>query len=241
MMAVVCLLTVYLKFFRAEGDVVGADVRQVPYTLGDWNCLREENDDHSLMEQLKADSYILRYYQNAKTHQVVQLYLVYRRYGRREFNHNPDSCFPAGGYRLLDRSTATLPYAGKERETVFMHFDGSQVERGDGTIGVPDATVTYFFASGNKTEAHFLRQQFWMALERLIPNKNGWTLVRLNSPKVTTEDDAYSAQRDFMTAFGPTIQKVITTDTAAEASGETDALPAGLPAVPPAVTRPFGT
>jgi EpsI family protein len=229
MMAVVCLLTVYLKFFRVEPDVAAADVRQVPYTLGDWTCIQEQNNDSSLMEQLKADSYILRFYQNRKTHQAVQLYLVYRRYGRREFNHNPDNCFPAGGYRLLDRSTMTLPYAGQEREVVYMRFDGSQVETDGGKVGVPDATVCYFFASGAKTEAQFLRQQLWMALERLIPNKNGWTLVRLMTPKQTTDSDAFDAQRGFMNTFGPAIQRVITTDasTAAQASAPTISTPLG--------------
>jgi EpsI family protein len=229
MMAVVCLLTVYLKFFRVEADVAAADVRQVPYSLGDWQCVREESNDGGLMEQLKADSYILRMYQNQRTHQYVQLYLIYRRYGRREFNHNPDSCFPAGGYRLLDRTTATLPYAGKEHEVVYMRFDGRQVEYADGKVGVPDATVSYFFASGAKTEAHFLRQQLWMAMERLVPNKNGWTLVRLMTPKQTTDSESFDAQRDFMTAFGPVIQKVITTDTstAVQVSAPTVSAPLG--------------
>ena len=164
------------------------------------------------MQQLGADSYTLRRYVNLKTKQQVELYVIYRRYGRREFNHNPDQCFPAGGYRVIKRDTAMLPYAGVDRPVVHMLFDGSHVERNDGKEGVPDATVTYFFASGERTEHVFLKQQMWMATERFVPNRNGWTLLRLNSPKITTDEDALAAQVDFMKAFGPSIRDVITTD-----------------------------
>ena len=222
--------------------MASADVRDVPYEKGDWKCIQEDTSDSQLQEQIQADSYVLRNYVNLKTGDSVQLYLIYRRYGRREFNHNPDQCFPAGGYVLMQRRDGTVPYAGQEQTMVRMDFDGKRVEVPGGKgEGVPNATVSYFFASGKKTESVFLKQQFWMATEKLVPNKNGWTLVRLNTPwqqmrlitkngqlgvagiTPTNAEVAWKAQRDFMTAFGPEIEQVITTD--GSASGETQAAP----------------
>ncbi|MBC8104193.1 MAG: EpsI family protein [Cytophagales bacterium] len=206
------LLSLFLSSRPSDAGVGDANIQNIPYERGDWKCASEDFSDSGLMSQLGADSYTLRNYVNVRSRQQVQLYVIYRRYGRREFNHNPDQCFPAGGYRVLKRDTALLPYGGKERPVVHMLFDGSHVERTDGKEGVPDATVTYFFASGERTEHVFLKQQMWMAMERFNPNRNGWTLLRLNSPKTTTDADALAGQVDFMKAFGPAIQEVITTD-----------------------------
>jgi EpsI family protein len=206
------VLSVFLQTKPSDAGVGNANIQNIAYERGDWKCINEDFSNTELMQQLGADSYTLRQYINVRTRQQVELYAIYRRYGRREFNHNPDQCFPAGGYRVLKRGTVMLPYGGTERPVVHMLFDGSHVERRDGKEGVPDATVTYFFASGNRTEHVFLKQQMWMATERFVPNRNGWTLLRLNSPKITTDEDALAAQVDFMKAFGSSIQEVITTD-----------------------------
>jgi EpsI family protein len=206
------VLSVFLQIKPSDAGIANANIQNIAYERGDWKCINEDFSNTNLMQQLGADSYTLRRYMNMRTRQQVELYAIYRRYGRREFNHNPDQCFPAGGYRMIKRGTAMLPYGGSDRPVVHMVFDGSHVERMDGKEGVHDATVTYFFASGARTEHVFLKQQMWMATERFIPNRNGWTLVRLNSPKITTNEDAFAAQVDFMKAFGPSIQEVITTD-----------------------------
>lgn len=211
-MAVVFALTIYLQIKPSDAGVAGANVQNIPYERGDWKCVNENFTDTGLMSQLGADAYTLRYYINQKTKQQVELYVVYRRYGRREFNHNPDQCFPAGGYQMVTRETGSLPWGGTERPVVKMYFDGSRVANNHETEGVPDAVVSYFFASGGRTEHQFLKQQLLMATERFVPNRNGWALIRLNTPKSTTGEEAFAAQVDFMKTFGSTIEEVITTD-----------------------------
>ncbi|MDX1934300.1 MAG: EpsI family protein [Capsulimonadales bacterium] len=256
-LAIGCGLTWMLQFRPEDLGGRQATVRSVPYEVGPWKCVAEQTKSSSgttllrffgneggvwqclreqsagdqgqdaVMQQLKADDYFMRTYVNQNDGHVVQLYLVYRRYGRREFNHNPDMCFPAGGYVLKMRDVADLPYAGRMAPAVHMTFDGSKVERAPGQVGVPETTVSYLFASGRKTEHQFLRQQLWMALERLLPNKNGWALLRLTTehqrmtgPSTTepiSANEALSAQQDFMQAVGGEIEKAITTDATTEA------------------------
>ena len=236
MLALTLAGTAYFKL-RPEPVVGSADVHQIPLALGEWKCAHEYPPNKAVEAELKSDSSVMRIYQNLRTGQTVQLYMIYRRYGRREFNHNPDQCFPAGGYIQMSREIGTLPYAGEDRRVVTMRFDGGKVEQGNGKEGVPNATVSYFFASGAKTEYQFMRQQLWMALERLIPNKNGWTLVRLMTDWRTNDIDAFQAQQEFMQTFGPEIQRVITTDASAS-EPPAPSLPAQNSA--PA-TGPFGS
>lgn len=193
---------------RASFKAPVADVRAISSELGRWTCPSGDMSDPALAE---ADSYLIREYVRDDGQQV-QLLVVYRRYGRREFAHRPDQCFPAGGYIELKKDTTTLAWAGRDDKAVHMLFDGKEVMRTDGVKGLPVATVSYFFVSGNRSESDFMRQQLIMAGERLFPNKNGWTFVRLVSPRVTTDDDALAAQKDFMKTFEKDIRTVITTD-----------------------------
>lgn len=201
LMAAALLLSI--AFERREApEVAGADVSVIPAQAGDWEMLQDIKDNDEIMKQMQADSYVHRIYQNSAGQQL-QLLVVYRRYGRREFAHRPELCYPAAGYTITQKSKATLPYAGREVPVISVKANAPDGMR---------TNTTYFFASGKKTEEDFLQQQLWMAFERLIPNKNGWTFIRLQSPTLTTDADADAAQRDFLRAIGPQIEAAITTD-----------------------------
>jgi EpsI family protein len=214
MMAVILVLSIAFSR-KPPTDIAVADVTTLPTQAGEWQLLGEIPLDEETMKQIQSDSHVHRRYVNPQG-QPVDVLVVYRRYGRREFAHRPELCFPAAGYQILSKSQTTLPYAGRDVAAVHLIADGSKVLRNDGGTGVPNNTVTYFFASGGRTEHNFIRQQIWMAFERVIPNKNGWTFVRLTSDHVNGSDDAtmLAAQQDFMRAFGPELQRVITTDNA---------------------------
>ncbi len=209
MMAVVLALSLVASV-RSSVKAPSANVREVAAELGRWKCPEGDFSDPALED---ADSYLMRQYVRDDGQQV-QLLVVYRRYGRREFAHRPDQCFPAGGYIQLQKDETLLSWAGRQDKAVHMRFDGSKVTRSDGQTGVPVATVSYFFVSGNRTESDFMRQQLIMATERLFPNKNGWTFVRLVSPRITTDEAALEAQKDFMKTFEADIRRVVTTDAA---------------------------
>lgn len=207
MMAATVVLSA-LATLNASVPAARADVRALPAELGRWKCPNGDISDSALAD---ADSYLIRDYVRDDG-QHVQLLVVYRRYGRREFAHRPDYCFPAGGYVELKKETDTLPWADRDDNAVHMLFDGAKVKRSDGSEGVPMTTVSYFFVSGNRSESDFMRQQLIMALERVFPNKNGWTFVRLVSERITTDADAHAAQKEFMKTFEGEIRKLITTD-----------------------------
>jgi EpsI family protein len=190
---------------RPEAVSAAADVRVIPRKAGDWTLQQDVRLDENVMRQILADSYVNRRYVNPEG-QMVELLVVYRRYGRREFAHRPELCFPAAGYQIARKDRTTLFYGGREVGAIHLKATAP---------GVPAANISYFFASGRKTEEDFLKQQVWMAFERLIPNKNGWTFIRLTSPTITTDEAAMAAQKDFMRDFAPAIEAAITTDTAA--------------------------
>ncbi len=201
LMAAALALTFFLER-KPEASVTSADVRAIPLHAGDWTMVQEVKSDDAVMRQMLADSYVHRVYRN-RAGQQVTLLAVYRRYGRREFAHRPELCFPAAGYTISKKGKTTLFWAGREVPAVQIAASSKEGWR---------TNLAYFFASGKNTEENFIRQQLWMAFERLIPNKNGWTMVRLDAPTVTTRAEAQAALKDFMRAFAPAIEAAITTD-----------------------------
>ncbi len=212
MLSVVLVLSTLFSFRREDDSLPTANLSAIPGDRGDWRYVQEMPLSPDLMTEMKADSYVDRRYVNTRTGQNVELLAVYRRYGRREFAHRPDQCYPAAGFNITLKDHATLPYAGRAIDVVHITADGRNVQRADGKVGMPDQTLTYFFASGDRTESDFMKQQFIMSIERLVPNKNGWTFIRLSSERTTTDDDALDAQQDFMRVYGPAIEQRITTD-----------------------------
>jgi EpsI family protein len=201
---------------RPSAQASAADVTQLPLEIAEWRGVDRPIDDQT-MKQQEADSFLYRRYVRP-TGEVLDFMVVYRRYGRREFAHRPDQCYPAGGYIITQKDVTTLPWAGRDDPAVRLEADGHLVELGDGQRGVPDETVSYVFVSGNRSESDFLRQQLWMALERLMPNKNGWTFLRLSVPHIRrdgsslTAEEAVAVQRDFLNAVGPELRRILTTD-----------------------------
>lgn len=209
LLALGCAANLFLMS-RPPVQALSADVTALPLQAGAWTG-QDIREDAETLKQQEADSYVHRFYRRPDG-QNVELLLIYRRYGRKEFYHRPDRCYPSGGFNILKKGMTTLPWAGREDPAVYLLADGSNVTRGDGSKGVPMTTCTYFFVSGSRSESNVMRHQLWMALERLMPNKNGWTMVRLSSYRITSDDDALAAQKEFMQEMGPEILKVVTTD-----------------------------
>ncbi len=217
MMSIALVISTLFSFRHEDDNLPVANVSAIPGDRGDWHCIQEVPLPPDLMSEMKADSYVDRRFWNPRLGQEVELMAVYRRYGRREFAHRPDQCYPAAGYNITSKDHVTLPYAGRAVDAIHLVADGKAVQNANGSIGQPNETLTYFFASADKTESDFMRQQLLMSVERLIPNKNGWTFIRLSTRhnKGTGDTEALAAQQDFMRVYGPDIEQVITTDTSA--------------------------
>lgn len=194
---------------KPDPNLPVADVSQIPLHVGAWKMAQEIPLDANTMKQMLADSFVNRRYVNSVTGQEVILLAVYRRYGRREFAHRPELCFPAAGYQINKNDDTTLFWGGREVPAKYITAFGQSL---------PETTITYFFASGARTEEDFMQQQMLMAFERLMPSKNGWTFLRLTSRTTTNSEDALQAQKDFMRTYAAGIEAVITTDNKAAAA-----------------------
>lgn len=177
----------------------GADFSKFPTTIGAWH-----GDDLQMTGEVKsalnADSILSRAYTDAEAYAPVGLLVVYRKYGRRDFAHRPEMCYPASGWEIKEQGYTTVPYAGKNvrARQVVAEKDGQR------------EVILYWFASGDRTEANFVKQQLMMALDRLKTQRYGWGFVRINSAVVLSEEDTVEEIRRFLRSASGPLEKTLT-------------------------------
>lgn len=166
-----------------------ARLASFPLRLGHW-----EGQDLEMTQEvrktLSADSLLSRQYADVESGDPVGLLVVYRKYGRRDFIHRPELCYPAAGWKITGTGYTTLPYNGTNiRATkVVAEKEGSR------------EIIAYWFASGERTEANFLKQQFRMAFDRFQTQKYGWAFIRINCPVAYSDEDSMRTIRSFAAA-----------------------------------------
>lgn len=180
----------------APAAKLSATLNKLPMQLGTWHGV-DIKLDATVTKALAADQMLCREYTDSKTGRQLGLLVVYRKYGRRDFVHRPELCYPAAGWEIVGKSYTNVPYAGRnvQARLVIAEQDMSR------------EAVTYWFASGNRTEGNFAKQQLWMALDRLQKQRHGWAFIRVNVPEMYGDDDALEITRSFMkTAEGPLME-----------------------------------
>jgi EpsI family protein len=163
-------------------------LESLPCKLGRWDG-RDLEISAEDRKALNADALLSRGYTNAETGETAGLMIVYRKYGRRDFIHRPELCYPAHGWTIAETGTTTLPYCGHDIEAtkVVAEKAGSR------------EVIVYWFASGERTQASFVRQQYVMALDRFSTQRYGWAFIRINCPVVSTDEETMDTIRGLLT------------------------------------------
>jgi EpsI family protein len=194
---VACAATFWIKLKPVEARF-SADLASLPMTIGSWQG-ETAPVDAEVEKSLEADGLISRIY-TGEMGDTVQLLVVYRKYGRRGFVHRPEMCFPAAGYEIVSKSLTTVPYHGRKVQAtkIIAQKDGGSV------------VILYWYASGERTEASFVKQQVWMAMDRLKPYKYGWAFIRVTCPVVYSESDTMDRLQDFLSAASRPLTNTLT-------------------------------
>lgn len=172
---------------RADTVLFDADPASMPIVLGTWT-----GEDAQLavdtQSALEADEVLYRRYVESSELQPLDFLVVYRKYGRRGFVHRPEMCYPAAGWEIVHKSYTTVPYGGRDIQSVKIVAQKDQEQE----------VIVYWFASGDQVEANFVKQQIRMAMDRLHPRKYGWAFIRISSPVVVSEEETMRHIREFV-------------------------------------------
>ncbi len=170
----------------------------LPMRIGDWQG-RDTKLDPGIREALAGDGILCRDYTDSRGRQI-SLLIVYRKYGRRGFTHRPEMCYPAAGWEVISKTYAHLPYAGHSIQVRQMEAskDGNR------------ALVTFWFASGDRTEASYVKQQARMTLDRIQPHKYGWAFIRMDVYELQGHEEALGLTRAFIADIQKPLARILT-------------------------------
>lgn len=175
-----------------------ADLNAVPTRIGAWDG-EDLEITSDVASALDADEVLSRSYMRSDD-ELMQLLVVYRKYGRRGFAHRPEMCYPAAGWELVSKSYTTVPYGGRDIQAVKI------VAQKDYSKDI----IVYWFASGQDMEANFVKQQLKMAMDRLRTQKYGWAFIRINSPVTISEETTMNNIREFVREASDPLMSTLT-------------------------------
>jgi len=184
---------------KSRGARFNAPLDSLPMKIGVWEGEDVELTE-AVMQVLKADRVLCRQYMNSQTGESLGLLIVYRKYGRRDFAHRPELCYPAVGFEIVQKSYTTVPYAGRNvrARLVIAEKDAAR------------EAITYWFGSGDRSEANYAKQQLWMALDRLQDQRYGWAFIRVNVPEMYGDEQALELTRSFLKQADKPLMKALT-------------------------------
>ena len=89
---------------------------------------------------------------------------------------------------IVEKAYTDVPYSGREVPARLV-----LAEKGDRR-----QAITYWFASGKRTEASYVKQQALMAVDRLQAQKYGWAFIRVDTAEWQGHEEALATTRAFL-------------------------------------------
>ena len=165
----------YAFALRAETTPPVAPLVLFPSVIGEWLIFRDFPLDPEVLDVLKADDTLNRFYVNQNTKQLAGLYIAYfrtQRYGQAP--HSPKNCLPGSGWEPVKEDFLTVRVPGWEAPITVNRY---VVQHGD------DKSVTlYWYQSHNRVIATEYAAKFWAVADSIRYRRSDTALVRVMVP-----------------------------------------------------------
>ncbi|MGD0666533.1 MAG: exosortase C-terminal domain/associated protein EpsI [Bryobacteraceae bacterium] len=146
-----------------------------PSVIGDWLIYRDFPLDQEVLDVLKADDTLNRFYVDQTTRELAGLYIAYfktQRYGQAP--HSPKNCLPGSGWEPVKADFLSVRVPGWDAPIKVNRY---VVERGD------EKSVTlYWYQSHNRVIATEYAAKFWAVADSIRYRRSDTALVRIMVP-----------------------------------------------------------
>jgi len=174
-----------LRLSEFPMSVAGYEGKDMPYP--DW-----------LPEELGAKEFFIRQYDNYQG-AGISLYAAYfdARYGGT--GHNPDVCYPAQGWEIIDRSRDTVQADGKTIE-----FTRMLIQK-----GLSKQLVLFYFQTGDRTVPELHLYRLTAIVQGIVYNKIGGAIILISAPINETIEKTYAEETEFLRIVGPMLEQYL--------------------------------
>ena len=187
----------YAHMARASSFPVGLRLGEFPMNVAGWQGKGVPYPDW-LPEELGANEFFIREYSNGNGC-AVTLYAAYfdARYGGTE--HNPDVCYPAQGWSIIDRSRRTVHTDGATLEVTCMLLQK----------GLTKQLVLFYLQTGSQTIPELSGYRLRAIVQGILFSKIGAAIVSVSAPVTETTEKSYGEEVEFLKAIAPLIEQYI--------------------------------
>lgn len=178
-------------------DSLARPLSEIPYTLGNWHTVAEQQLTPAVQEKLRASSYLSRTYSNGDTH--VDLFIAYYAMQRAgESMHSPKHCLPGAGWDISNHEEIPLAFGAS---TVTINKYGIQK-------GTEHALTLYWYQSKDRIIANEYKAKVLFAYDSIAKGQSAGSIVRIISP---TDSSAIRHASDLARLVIPEMQRCLNT------------------------------
>jgi hypothetical protein len=172
-------LAFYALANRTESTPIVSPLSSFPQKIGDWSVAREGVIEKEIMDVLRADDAITRWYTNDKTGRPLDLFIAYfntQKTGKAP--HSPKNCLPGAGWMWILNDQINIPIAGQAPVEANRYVVGKGNEK---------SVVLYWYQS---------------VLDSIRYNRSDTAIVKVTLPlKDENFDDATAVGMSFVQSF----------------------------------------
>ena len=146
-----------------------------PSVIGEWLIYRDYPIEKEVLEVLKADDTLNRFYVNQTTKEMADLYIAYfrtQRYGQAP--HSPKNCLPGSGWEPVKEDYLSLSVSGWDTPITVNRY---VVQHGD-----QRSVALYWYQSHNRVIASEYAAKFWAVADSIRYRRSDTALVRVVVP-----------------------------------------------------------
>jgi EpsI family protein len=182
-------------------EVIEKNIDKFPYKIGDYIGIDIGMED-TVVKELNTDVYIYRGYVNNKGERIT-LYVGY--YGTKKggrTGHNPDGCYPGGGWSILNKSKVKVPvvFDGKERTIT---LNSLQAIKGE----ITEFVYYWYQSQGNEVLASGIEQNLHRFKNKILYNRNDGAFLRVSAPIIRSLSYTENRIQSFIKDIFPLIVK----------------------------------
>jgi EpsI family protein len=197
-MLIVAIIASYWMREKPTAVLFSPDLEAFPTIIASWTG-RDLEIVSEVRNALNADTVLSRAYWNTDYGSTAGLLVVYRKYGRRDFIHRPEACYPAAGWKIVETGHTTVPYGGRNIDAVKVIAEKDEMRE----------IIVYWFASADRVVANYMKQQYLMSLDRFQTRKYGWSFIRVNCQAMDSDEETMDTIRQFCRSISGPLVRVL--------------------------------
>jgi EpsI family protein len=191
----------YSVAYRSEQTPVVSPLDTFPRLVGDWRAVSDVPLEKDVLELMKADDTLNRFYLQPARNMAVNLFIAFfktQRYGQSP--HSPKNCLPGNGYDTIENSSETF--------TVPVWNHPIQTNKFIVQHGNDKSVVLYWYQSHSRAIASEYAAKVWLVLDAIRYHRSDTSIVRVVVP--VRDNDHGAATRigiEFIQTMFPALLK----------------------------------